>query len=302
MKITVAPASTRTGAAVVRWLLTVESRSVHVDGLYRNLDKVPSDFDRHHEFKATQADVSDASTLDFSGSDVVLAITPPIYDGRDIAAHADLVSRNVRSAAEQAGTVRRLVLLSSVGAHLSEGVGEIKTNHIAEQIFAAANIPEIIFVRCTYFMENWTMDVRTLKEPKPYFYTTITPLDMKVPMVAINDIGCAIATEIVKDTPPTAKPHIIELRGPEDYSSLDVQQAFSDVLKKQVDVKAVEKEGLDEFFGAIFPPSVAKDWTEMTLAFLPGGILYKNPPTDEVVRGETTLDEAIAIVNTEASI
>lgn len=119
MLITVAPASTRTGAAVVRALLATDS--VQVNALYRDIGKVPEEFSSHHNFNSVKANVSDASTLDFSGSDAVLAITPPLYTGADIVAHANLVSRNVRTAAEKAG-IQRLVLLSSVGAQYSKGI------------------------------------------------------------------------------------------------------------------------------------------------------------------------------------
>ncbi|KAH6889248.1 hypothetical protein B0T10DRAFT_487604 [Thelonectria olida] len=293
MKVTIAPASPKTGASAIRWLLSSDNDCIQVNALYRNLDKVPDEFRSRPNFTATQADVADAPSLDFSGTDAVLVITPPVYDGRDVAAHAEVVSINVRDAIEKAGTVKRVVLLTSVGAHLSEGVGEVKTNHIAETVFAATKVPEIVFVRCAYFMENWAMDLRTLREPQPYFYSTITPLDMNIPMVAVTDIGRALATELVKEPSRTAKPHIFELQGPQDYSPLDVQDAFSQALGKQVEVKSVEKEGLREFYSAIFPPSVVNDWVEMAVSFLPGGVMYENPSHDEVVHGETGLEEAI---------
>ncbi|RSL91534.1 hypothetical protein BHE90_002529 [Fusarium euwallaceae] len=296
MQVTIAPASTKTGTAIVWSLLSFENQFINIKALYRNVKKAPEEFTSHDYFTAVEADVSDAPSLDFSGSDTVLAITPPVYDGRDIVVHAETVSKNVRDAVERAGTVKRLVLLSSVGAEFSEGTGELKTNHTAEQVFKDTNVAEIVFVRCTYFMENWTMSLETLKAPKPFFYSTITPLDFKVAMVAVKDIGQALALELVKESTPPTKPYIFELHGPRPYTPLDVKDAFSQVLNKEVGVKAVEKQDLPAFYGKIFPTQIINEWVEMATCFLPGGIAEKdatNPGEVDVVRGETELIEAI---------
>ncbi|RSM14434.1 hypothetical protein CDV31_005451 [Fusarium ambrosium] len=296
MQVTIAPASTKTGTAIVRSLLSFENQFINVKALYRNVKKAPEEFTSHDNFTAIEADVSDASSLDFSGSYAVLAITPPVYDGRDIVVHAETVSKNVRDAVERAGTVKRLVLLSSVGAEFSEGTGELKTNHTAEQVFKDTNVAEIVFVRCTYFMENWTMSLETLKAPNPFFYSTIMPLDFKVAMVAVKDIGQALGSELVKESTPPTKPYIFELHGPRLYTPLDVKDAFSQVLNKEVGVTAVEKQDLPAFYGKIFPPQIINEWVEMATCFLPGGIAEKdatNPGEVDVVRGETELIEAI---------
>lgn len=134
MHVTIAPASTKTGAAIIRSLLSFGDQSINVKALYRNVKKAPEEFTSHDNFTAVEADVSDASSLDFSGSDAVLAITPPVYDGRDIVAHATNVSKNVCDAVEKAGTVKRLVLLSSVGAEFSEGTVGVNSCHSQSQL------------------------------------------------------------------------------------------------------------------------------------------------------------------------
>ncbi|KAK7414435.1 hypothetical protein QQX98_006714 [Neonectria punicea] len=296
MQITVAPASTKTGAAVVRPLLSLDNPSIEVKALYRDVQKVPTEFTAHENFTVIQADVSDASSLDFSGSDAVLAITPPVHDGRNVVAHSELVSKNVRDAVERSGSVKRLVLLSSMGAEFSEGVGEIKTNHVAEQVLRSTNVPEIIFVRCAYFMENWTMSLDTLKGTEPFFFSSITPLDYKVHMVAVKDIGLTLATELTNTSAPPSKPHILELHGPQPYTPLDVQDAFTKALGKGVAVKPVPKQDLPGFYGQIFPPEIVGDWVEMATSFLPGGVAAKDTAEDgetEVVHGKTELVEAI---------
>ncbi|TVY79205.1 hypothetical protein Focb16_v009521 [Fusarium oxysporum f. sp. cubense] len=295
MHVAIAPASNKTSSAAISSLLS-QNREIQVRGLYRDLKKVPNEFSSADNFEAVQGDVGDGNTLDFSGSDAVLMVLPPAYDGRDIIEHAQRISNNVKTAIERAGSVRRLVLLSSVGAEFSEGVGELKTNHISEEVLKTTDIPEIIIIRCSYFMENWTMSVETLKGPNPFFFSTITPLDFKIAMVAIKDIGEAMATQLTRDWTPPTKPYVMELHGPEPYSPLDAQKAFSQALGKDVEVKGVEKENLSEFYGKIFAPQIVNEWVEMSTCFLPGGIAEKDlskPSNVDVIYGKTTLNEAL---------
>jgi uncharacterized protein YbjT (DUF2867 family) len=127
MHITVVPASTRTGQAAIRALLA-DPTNPTVKGIYRDLSKVPAEFKSHPRFAAVQGNVEDASTLDFTGSDAVLNITPPVYDERDFVAHARMVSENAKAAIQKAGSVKRLVLLSSVGAQYDHGVVSVESS------------------------------------------------------------------------------------------------------------------------------------------------------------------------------
>ncbi|KAJ4129275.1 hypothetical protein NW768_007810 [Fusarium equiseti] len=301
MRVSVVPASNKTSTAAIRWLLS-QNNPVKVQGFYRDLKKVPHDFESAENFTAVQGDVADVSTLNFNDCDAVIMVLPPAYDGRDIVAHSRQISNNVKNAIESFSAVKRLVLLSSLGAEFAEGVGELKTNHISEEILKTTNIPEIIFIRAAYFMENWTMSLETLKAPEPFFYSTITPLDFKVAMVAVKDIGQALAEKAIRDSKPPTKPYICELHGPEPYTPLDVQQTFSQVLNKDVQVKAIVKDELKDFFSQIFALQIVDEWVEMTRSFLPGGVAEKDlsKPSDvDVIRGETTLKAAFESATAE---
>ncbi|KAM3465105.1 hypothetical protein NHJ6243_001904 [Beauveria neobassiana] len=270
MRITIVPAGPKTSAATIRRLLQEGPTDVDVYGIYRNLSKVPADFGFHENFHAVYGDVEDASSLDVGGSDAVMTSTPPFLTGEDPFVKAEQVSRNVRDAIERAGGVKRLMLLSSLGAEFEQGVslmhtkGEIKTNHIAEKILQNTNVPEILFVRCAYFMENWTLfNSQTLKGPEPYFNSVITPLEFQLPMVAVEDIGSTFAAELLSAHAPPSKPYVFALHGPREYSPLDVQVAFSKAMEKQVAVKAIAKDEMADFFSALFPPSLVGIWVEI---------------------------------------
>lgn len=122
MRVTVVPASTKSGVATIRSLL---SKPVQVRGIYRDLSKVPAAFSAEANFSAVEGNASDKGALDLTGSDAVLAIIPPVFDGRDLIEHAEKISSNIKTAIQLAGNVKRLVLLSSGGAEFSEGVVRI---------------------------------------------------------------------------------------------------------------------------------------------------------------------------------
>jgi len=305
MHITIAPASPKTGRATVRALLdslpstSEDGTPVRVTGIYRNLDKVPKEFLADPRFRAVQGDVEDAASLDFSDTDALLTITPPFYLSRSAQAvleGAKQVSLNVKDAIVRAeGRVRRVVLVSSMGAQYENGTGEIKTNHIAEGVFRDS-APEVVFVRCGYFMENWASAVETIKRDGS-FHTTIVPLDMKVAMIATLDIGttCASCLTTTTEVGPGKSPLIFDLEGPELYSSLDVQAAFQEVSgKPEVTMVTVDKDEIFGYYSAVLPPDTAEMMTEMNFSFLPGGIMYENsqPSPGGTKRGKVTLVEA----------
>jgi uncharacterized protein YbjT (DUF2867 family) len=128
MKVIIAPAGTQTAKAVIRSLLQRHSdtQPIEIQAVYRDLAKVPEEFNSQKNFYAVKGDVGDGGSLDFSGAEAVFTLTPPVFDGRDPIAHAEAVSKNVRNAVEQAESVQRLVLLSSMGAQFSEGVVSIR--------------------------------------------------------------------------------------------------------------------------------------------------------------------------------
>ncbi|KAE8378623.1 hypothetical protein BDV26DRAFT_261220 [Aspergillus bertholletiae] len=297
MLIAIVPASPKTGRAAIHALLnsTATTAPITVKGVYRDLSRVPEEFLSNPHFQAVKGDVSDATSLDLTGVDAVLAITPPIYDGTDFLACARTASENTRLAIQKSGSVQRLVLLSSFGAEHESGTGEIMSNHIAETVLKDA-AKEVVLARCTYFMENWAPGVETVKSEHPHLYTYITPVDFEVPMVAVKDMGQAFAHYLLAPSIPES-PYIVEVHGPRPYTSKDVQRAFEEAVGKDVELRLVEKKDLSQFFAAFLPKNTAEAFTEMTTAFLPGGVManayVENSSSARIWRGKTELNDAI---------
>lgn len=289
MRIIIAPASPRTGRATIEALLRHPDEPKIV-GVYRDTNKVPAEIASHPRFEAVQGDVADVDSLDFSDADAVVTISPPQYSSNDPIAIAKANAENVRGAVAKSGSVKRVVYVSSVGAELEHETGEIQTNHVAEVALRDA-APEVVFVRCAYFMHNYNLP--TLQEEKPFFHSVITPADLEVPMVAVKDIGTTTAAQaIAAGTSLPQNPFAFELHGPKAYSTNEVQQALAAVLGKDVRAELVPKEGLGDFFSTFLPPNVARLFVQMTTAFLPGGVMDGSKPrTGKVEKGSVNLVE-----------
>lgn len=126
MRIAIVPASPKTAAAAIRTLLhgnTASGSIVEIRAFYRDTKRAPLEFTGDSRFRALKGELEDPNSLDLADIDAILTITPPaIAPSIGLAEDAERASRGVKEATERAGCVKKLVLLSSLGAHLSEGV------------------------------------------------------------------------------------------------------------------------------------------------------------------------------------
>ncbi|KXH65198.1 hypothetical protein CNYM01_08133 [Colletotrichum nymphaeae SA-01] len=317
MNVFVVPASPKTGQATIRSLLDHPSQP-HVTGVYRDLGRVPAKFKDHPRFRAIKGDVADVSSLKFAGADAIVSITPPQYSESKPITRAREMAANVKFAISRVGcSVKRLVYVSSIGAHLEHGTGEMRTNYEAEQALIGA-APEVVFVRCAYFMENWASVLKTANDDTPHFSSVLCPIDYAIPMasftrqfalheedtflrfttkVSVKDVGRTCAREaLATSSPMRHNPYIFNLYGPTSYSTKDVHRAVEDLTFKynKVKVTLVEDEQLEDFFAQSYRPPTAELFVEMTRGLLPGGIVAGNMREGHLLqRGSETLREVI---------
>ena len=73
-----------------------------------------------------------------------------------------------------------------------------------------------------------------------------------------------------------------------------MHKAFEEATGKSIELRPVPKEGLDDFYAAVFPPLVAAYFSAMNKSYLPGGVLDVNlEPTAETRHGKTDLKEVV---------
>ncbi|KAF5516018.1 hypothetical protein CGCS363_v001703 [Colletotrichum siamense] len=297
--ITVVPASTQAGRETIRAILNDGSNPI-VRGIYRDPTKALPEFTASPNFTAAQGDVS-ASPLDFTGSDAVFYIPPPPFHFGDVdlVEFATNAASNIKDAIEKAGSVKRLLVFSAVGAENDHGIGILKINYISDKILQTA-APEVAIVRPGYFAENWAAAFETAKAEPPVLYSPMTPVGHKVPMVSLIDIRGTCA-RILLDlaNPLPRRTHAFELYGPRHYSTEDVRDAVEEITGKKVGIVAIEVGQLAGFYAQEgIPAGLVPEMVEFTTAGLPGGIMEGKFSGDEdTVWGKVELVDALRHVN-----
>lgn len=246
-------------------------------------------------WQARGADVVHADMKDPAGmaeamadAGAVYVMNPPAYTVPDMFAEAKHVALAYREAIERAKP-DQVVVLSSVGAHLPDGTGNIRTTHILEDTLNAINRP-VAFLRAAWFMENWR-GVAAVAAEQGVLPSFLDPLDRAVPMIAARDIG-RIAAEAMNEA-WTGK-RILELHGPADYSPNDIAAAFAAALGRDVQAVTVpESEWPQTLAGFGFTPGVVEAWCEMLRGYNTGHIQFENGDCEQQ-RGEISLTEAVA--------
>ncbi|KAK2764275.1 hypothetical protein FQN54_008967 [Arachnomyces sp. PD_36] len=294
-QITVVPASTKAGRETIRELLRSESKP-QIRAIYRDISKAPAEFIQQPNFEAVTGDVGTGSGIDFSGSDVVFYIPPPIYDGTDEGEWANRTATNVKNAIRDAPSVKRLLLFSAIGSQNGHGIGILRLNHISETILKDA-VPEVLVVRPSYFQEDFGRLLEAAQADPPVIHSWITPVDYKIPMVSLKDISDCCAKFLLGEESPIksgSSPGYLKLFGPRSYSSIDLQNAVKEVTGKDVGLKAIEKDQLYEFFANEIPEKYVQEFVDMTTAGLPGGIIAEDFVYDgDTFRGRVELVDTL---------
>jgi uncharacterized protein YbjT (DUF2867 family) len=136
----------------------------------------------------------------FAGADLVYTMVPPFnfFDPRiDMLAYYRDIVNNYVQAIEDSG-VKRVVHLSSVGAHMSKGSGLILSHHEGETILNKLGQTAITFMRPVAFYYNLLAFIDLIK--KAGMIVSNYGAGDRVPWVSPKDIADAIAEEI--DLPP----------------------------------------------------------------------------------------------------
>ena len=135
-------------------------------------------------------------TATFTGADVVYTMVPPgnyFNTGMDILASCNAIGNNYAEAIRQSG-VKRVVHLSSIGAHLEEGSGLILGHHAVESIFNKLSDVAITFMRPVGFYYNLYSFLPMIK--KAGFMAAAHGADDMLVWVSPIDIAAAIVAEL----------------------------------------------------------------------------------------------------------
>jgi uncharacterized protein YbjT (DUF2867 family) len=142
-------------------------------------------------------DQSDAAFLTkaFAGADAVYALIPPKMDVPDVRAYYGVMTAALVTAIRDA-RVKKVVLLSSLGAERESGTGPVLGLHDTEKTLDALKEVDMIFLRAGYFYENLLTQAGLIKSGG-MIAGTADP-DAPILMVAAQDIGHQAAALLAK--------------------------------------------------------------------------------------------------------
>ena len=224
-----------------------------------------------------------ALTAAFTGAEGVFILMPPNYDPAPGFPETVKFNDAIRSALDQASP-SKVVVLSTVGAHV-ERENLLVNLQMSEKSFASLSMP-IVFLRAAWFMENSAWDLPDAKRGQINGY--LQPPDHPIPMVAVKDIGVAVAT-LLEQTWEGRR--IVELEGPTRYNACEIGDALSDAFGHEVRTHFIAQDEWDGLFraqGASNPlPRI-----QMIQGFNEGWIDFEGGECEQW-KGETSLATAI---------
>lgn len=163
----------------------------------------------------------------FFGADAAFVMIPPDFKAADLRARsADLGLK--LAVAVKGSKVRRVVFLSSLNAHLKESTGPILGLHDMEERLGALDIPELVFLRPAFFMENLLGGIEHLAREGRF--GTALRADIAIPMIATADIAAMAAELLVEE--PFAQPRVRELLGPAEYTMTRAAAILGEAIGK----------------------------------------------------------------------
>jgi len=134
-----------------------------------NVTVISSDGNKSDQIKNIGATAAIGSVTDedfltetFAGADVVYLMVPTNFAAPDIKADIAATGQNYANAVKAAG-VKKVVMLSSLGAHLAEGTGPIAGIHRAEEILKKLDGVDLLILRPAYFYNNFYDDINMIK-------------------------------------------------------------------------------------------------------------------------------------------
>ncbi|WP_129794347.1 NmrA family NAD(P)-binding protein [Sphingosinicella sp. CPCC 101087] len=231
------------------------------------------------------ADVRDVEAMRqvFRRGRRLFMLNPPADPATDTDAVERETIRCLLQALDQSG-LEKIVAQSTYGARPGERCGDLTTLHELEVGLGRQEIP-VSIIRAAYYMSNWDglFDVAVADGVLP----TMLPEDLRIPMVAPQDIGKFAARLLAEPAERTGLHHV---EGPERYTPRDVAIAFGKTLGKPVRPVAIPRDQWIETFRELgFSEPAAASYARMTVVTVDEA--YE--PPEAPVRGEVTLERYV---------
>jgi len=229
-------------------------------------------------------------TETFEGADSVFLMTPPIISEKNIIENTVNAGKNYAEAVRKTA-VKRVVMLSSVGAESPVENGPIKAIYHIENLYSELENVSVNFLRAGNFYINFFNDIPLIKTAG-IIGGNYSP-EVEVPLVHPGDIAKAAAEELVKPSSEQKIRYVVT-----DYRKAgDFAKALGSAIGNP-DLPWVEFTDPQAYEGMIqagLPEEMAKLYEEMGRGIRTGviqqGFTQAGSPVSEGTKLEDFVDE-----------
>lgn len=219
--------------------------------------------------KAAIGSVEDVAFLTetFNGADAVFElIPPPVSAPQDWKARIRQIGKTFADAIKASG-VKKVVQLSSIGAHMPEGCGPVSGIHFAELELDALEDVSVVHLRPGYFYTNLFAMIGLIKHAG--ILGNNFGADRKIVMVDPKDIA-AVAAEELLNLSFTGK--TIRYIASDERSSKAIAAVLGAAIGKPElpYVEFTDEQNLEGIIGAGVPAELARNFVEMGTAIRSG--------------------------------
>ncbi len=255
-KFAVMGATGKIGQVIVEELL---KRGHKVRAIGRDPKKLFELKKKGAEVCATAFDASNILSKAFHGVDAVFCMLPPAYEQDNFSEYHDKVIEAVSNAVVSA-KVSHLVSLSSIGAHLSAGVGPVNGLYRFEQSLNKIKGINVVHLRPGYFMENFFWSQESIAQSS----TVLSAIkkDAPLPMVASHDVATK-ACEFLEGL-DFKGPSAFEFSGPEDLTMEQATKYLAQAYGKPIAYVQIAAEDQEKgMLNAGMKPAISKLMVEL---------------------------------------
>lgn len=238
--------------------------------------------------KAAIGSINDADFLKkaFTDADAVFAMTPPNMGGSNVIANTTDAGKAFAKAIKEA-EVKRVVMLSSIGADLPKGTGPITGIHNIEKIYETLENISLTFLRAGNFYTNLYNDIPMIKGAG--IIGSNYPSTVTIPFSHPEDIAAAAAEELEKSGLGKNVRYIIsDVRTPGD-----VAQVLGRAIEKAELpwIEFTDEQALGGMKQAGLPEEIAQLYVEMGASIRDGKLSEDFLNNNNTVDGKIKLED-----------
>jgi uncharacterized protein YbjT (DUF2867 family) len=239
--------------------------------------------------KAAIGEIEDVDFLKktFTGADAVYTMVPPQYAAQDLKTYQQMGTKYAE--AVKAANVKYVVNLSSVGAHLPEGVGPVSGLHLAEQELNKLTNVNILHLRPGFFYLNFLSNIPMVKGMN-IIGGNYGDGNAKMIFSHPDDIAEAAASALLN---LSFKGHLVKYLASDERTTGDVAKTLGNAIGRPELpwVGFTDEQAYGGMTQAGVPEGMAKKYTEMGSAMRTGKMWEDFPKHRPQNFGKTKLED-----------